>query len=107
MLFFAAAILVIGDRTVSAVLRLLGMVELLNPSSYHRGKRVYGKARHRDAVRSSHRHTVYRYGHKWIVLTVLVDMPYTNRPFALPFLIGLYRDKNTNAAEGHRHKTPG
>jgi hypothetical protein len=29
-----------------------------------RGKKVYGKARHRDAVRSSHSHTVFRYGHK-------------------------------------------
>ena len=129
--FFAAAILTVGDRTVSHVLRLLSLIERVNPSTYHRlfshrrwdsrplayaiakfvldrfiphgtvsvcgdetvdghfGKKVYGKARHRDAVRSSHSHTVYRYGHKWIVLSVLVDLPYTGRPFALPILVAL------------------
>ncbi len=148
ILFFAAAVIVIGDRTVSSVLRLVALIEPINPSTFHRlfshrrwasnplakcviafilnrfvpegevrvvgdetvdghrGKKVYGKARHRDAVRSSHSHTVYRYGHKWIVLAILIELPYTNRPFALPILVGLYRDKKTNAAEGRRHKTP-
>lgn len=146
--FFAAAILTVGDRTVSNILRLLGLIEKINPSTYHRlfshrrwnsrplayaiakfvlersvppgtvrvcgdetvdghrGEKVYGKARHRDAVRSTHSHTVYRYGHKWIVLAVLVDLPYTNRPFALPILVALYRSKQCNTQEGRRHKTP-
>ena len=148
VLFFAAAILTVGDRSVSRVLRLLSLIEKVNPSTYHRlfshrrwqsrplayaitkfvldrfaangvvrvcgdetvdghrGKKVYGKARHRDAVRSSHSHTVYRYGHKWIVLAILVDLPYTNRPFALPVLVALYRSKQGNTAEGRCHKTP-
>mgnify|MGYP001556246564 CR=1 FL=1 len=148
ILFFAAAILVLGDQTVAAVLRLLQLIEPLNPSTYHRvfshrrwstrrlafiiarfvldrfcqegtvrvvgdetvdghrGKKVYGKARHRDAVRSSHSHTVYRYGHKWIVLAVLVDLPYTSRPLALPILIALYRDKKTNHAKDGLTKHP-
>lgn len=72
----------------------------------HRGKKVYGKARHRDAVRSSHSHTVFRYGHKWIVLAILIELPGCSRPFALPILVALYRDKATNAREGRRHKTP-
>jgi hypothetical protein len=147
ILFFAAAILVVGNRTVSAVLRLLSLVESVNPSTYHRllshrrwpakelakliahyaikrfapdgfikvvgdetvdghrGKKVYGKARHRDAVRSSHSHTVFRYGHKWIVLAILIEHPYTRRPFALPVLVALYRDKNTCTVERRRHKT--
>lgn len=148
ILFFAAAIVVVGDRTVSAVIRLLAIFEPVNPSTYHRlfshrrwssrslgrviarfvidrfcpdgiirvcgdetvdghrGKKVYGKARHRDAVRSSHSHTVYRYGHKWVVLAVLVDLPYTSRPMALPLLVALYRDRKTNQSEGRAHKTP-
>lgn len=146
--FFAAAILTVGDRTVSNVLRLLSLIEKLNPSTYHRlfshrrwksrplayasakfvldrfaphgtirmcgdetvdghrGKKVFGKARHRDAVRSSHSHTVYRYGHKWVVLAILIDLPYTNRPFALPILVALYRSKQCNEQQGRRHKTP-
>jgi hypothetical protein len=148
ILFFAAAVLVVGDRTVSGVLRLLHLIKPLNPSTFHRlfshrkwsshrfariiagfvvdqfcpngkiqivgdetvdghrGKKVYGKARHRDAVRSSHSHTVYRYGHKWVVLAVLVELPYTSRPIALPLLVALYRDKKTDSAEGRKHRTP-
>jgi hypothetical protein len=148
ILFFAAATLVIGDRTVSAVLRLLCLIEPLNPSTYHRlfshrnwsashfakiiarfvinrfspdgvirlvgdetvdghrGKKVYGKGRHRDAVRSSHSHTVFRYGHKWVVLAILVELPYTSRPIALPLLVTLYRNQKTNTAEKRKHRTP-
>ena len=148
ILFFAAATLVLGDRTVSSVLRLFSLIEPLNPSTYHRlfshrqwsaprfariiagfvidrfcpkgvirlvgdetvdghrGKNVSNKARHRDAVRSSHSQMVYRYGHKWVVLAILVDLPYTSRPMALPLLIALYRDRKTNTAEGRKHRTP-
>lgn len=148
ILFFAAAILVAGNKTVSNVLRLLALIEPLNHSTFHRlfsyrnwsshrfakviaqfvvdrfckkgmirivgdetvdghrGKRVYGKARHRDAVRSSHSHTVYRYGHKWVVLAILIELPYTSRPMALPLLVALYRDQKTNSAEGRKHRTP-
>jgi hypothetical protein len=148
ILFFLAAILTTGDRTVSNVLRLLSLIETVNPSTYHRlfshrrwkshplayvlakfvlerfmprgvvricgdetvdghrGKKVYGKARHRDAVRSANSHTVFRYGHKWVVLAILIQLPYTNRPFALPILVALYRSKQCNADEGLRHKTP-
>jgi hypothetical protein len=143
-----AAVLVCGDRTVSAMVRLLGWIDRVNPSTYHRvlshrrwnatrlakiivrfivnqyaaegairicgdetvdghrGKRVYGKGRHRDAVRSSHSHTVFRYGHKWVVLAILVQLPLCGRPFALPVLVALYRDPKTDRQEGRRHKTP-
>lgn len=57
----------------------------------HPGRKVYGKARHRDPVRSSHAYTAWRYGHKWIVLAVLVPFPFASRPWALPVLIDLYR----------------
>src|ERR1700753_1588176 len=38
----------------------------------HKGPKVYGKARHRDPVRSTHSYTAFRYGHKWVVLAILV-----------------------------------
>ncbi|PSP17941.1 MAG: hypothetical protein BRC58_04820 [Cyanobacteria bacterium QS_8_64_29] len=34
-------------------------------ATQHRGKRVFGKDKHRDAVRSSQSHTVWLWGHKW------------------------------------------
>jgi hypothetical protein len=49
----------------------------------HRGKNVHGKARHRDPVRSSHSYTAYRYGHKGVVLAILVRFPFTSRLWAL------------------------
>ena len=70
----------------------------------HRGKKVFGKGRHRDAVRSSHSYTAFRYGHKWVVLAVLVRFPGTSRRWALPVLAVLYRNKDKSGKR--RHKTP-
>src|SRR2546421_7191360 len=35
-------------------------------AAQHRGKKVYGKARHRDGCRSSHTHQVWLWGHCWV-----------------------------------------
>jgi hypothetical protein len=72
----------------------------------HKGKHVYGKARHRDPVRSTHSYTAFRWGHKWVVLTLLVSFPFATRPWALPVLIALYRSEEANRRLGRRHKTP-
>jgi hypothetical protein len=72
----------------------------------HRGTKVYGKACHRDAVRSTHSFTAYRWGHKWVVLSILVQFPFATRRWALPILVVLYRSKEWNQRHGRRHKTP-
>jgi hypothetical protein len=72
----------------------------------HRGAKVYGKALHRDAVRSSHSYTAFLWGHKWVVLAILVQFPFAARPWALPVLVALYRSKEDNRRLGRRHKTP-
>ena len=72
----------------------------------HKGKRVHGKARHRDPVRSSHAYTAWRYGHKWVVLAVLVKFPFAARRWALPVLADLYRTPEVSKAGGIRHHTP-
>jgi hypothetical protein len=72
----------------------------------HRGKKVYGKGCHRDAVRSTHSFTAYRWGHKWVVLAILVTFPWSPRPWALPILVALYHPKDWNLKHGRRHKTP-
>lgn len=83
-------ILICGDDTVTQ----------------HPGKQVYGKGRHRDAVRSTHSYTAWRWGHKWVVLAILVQLPGLNRPWALPVLCALYRTPEENKKRGRRHKTP-
>lgn len=72
----------------------------------HPGVKVYGKGCHRDPVRSTHSFTAYRWGHKWVVLMVLVPFPFTSRRWALPLLVALYQPPKQNEAQGRRHKTP-
>ncbi len=86
----ADTVRLVGDDTVSA----------------HPGRKVYGKARHRDPVRSSHSYTAWRWGHKWVVLAVLVHFPFAHRPWALPVLVALYRSPQDNQRRRRPHKTP-
>jgi DDE superfamily endonuclease len=72
----------------------------------HRGEKVYGKGRHRDPVRSTHGYTAWRWGHKWVVLAVLVKFPFASRPWALPVLVALYRTSEWAQEHHRRHKTP-
>src|SRR5436305_8944425 len=72
----------------------------------HPGDNVFGKGCHRDPVRSTHSHTAFRWGHKWVVLTVLVRFPRARRLWALPVLVTLYRSAADNRQAGRRHKTP-
>jgi hypothetical protein len=67
-------ILVAGDDTVDE----------------HRGAKVYGKGCHRDPVRSTHSYTAFRWGHKWVVLAILVQFPFATRAWAMPVLTALY-----------------
>jgi len=72
----------------------------------HPGDKVFGKGCHRDPIRSTHSYTAFRWGHKWVVLSVLVRFPFTRRPWALPLLVALYRSEADNRKAGRRHKTP-
>ena len=148
VLLALAAILTLGGRTITNLLRILGALAPGHPSSYHRvfsrdrwslsrlarryvtavlgrfvpggpillagddtvtehpGPHVYGKGRHRDPVRSTHSYTAFRWGHKWVVLALLVPVPWATRRWALPLLVALYRPKEENQNHGRRHKTP-
>ena len=72
----------------------------------HKGKKVYGKGCHHDALRSTHSHMVWVWGHKWVVLGINVQFPFACRPWALPVLCALYRPEALDREEGRRHKTP-
>lgn len=72
----------------------------------HKGKHVYGKGCYHDACRSTHRHLVWVWGHKWVVLAIHVKFPFCSRPWALPVLCALYRPEELNQQERRRHKTP-
>src|SRR5207248_2906955 len=148
ILLALAAILVLGGRTITNLLRCLDALAPGHPSSFHRvfsrdrwrslvlarryihrvlarfvpqgpialagddtvtehpGPHVYGKGCHRDPVRSTHSFTASRWGHKWVVLAVLVRFPFATRPWALPLLVALYRPEDQDRRGQRRHKTP-
>ena len=72
----------------------------------HTGDNVYGKGCHRDAVQSSKAYTAFCWGHKWVVLAILVKFSFATRPWALPVMAALYRSKEWYKTHGRRHKTP-
>ena len=86
-----------------------GPIELAGDDTVteHPGPHVYGKGCHRDPVRSTHSFTAYRWGHKWVALTVLVKVPWATRRWALPVLIALYQTPGKRTAgksDGTRHR---
>jgi hypothetical protein len=100
----------LGRGLAAAILQLIPpddpvLVPMDDTTAQHRGKKVYGKGCHHDAVRSSHTHVVWRWGHRWVVLAISVKFPFTSRRWALPVLAALYRPKELNEAEGRRHQT--
>jgi hypothetical protein len=75
----------------------------------HTGRCVYGKACHRDAVRSGKgAPNVKKWGHRWVVLAIVVKLPFCPRPWALPILCALYhKQERSGAAKTTRPcKTP-
>ena len=68
-----------------------------------KGPKVFGRGKHRDAVRSSAKKVVNLFGHKWVVVCVNVRITGSSRNWALPVAVGLYRSPETS---GSRHKTP-
>ena len=63
------------------------------------GPKVFGIASHLDAVQSTRKRRVFSFGHCWVVLAVVVQVPFSRRLWALPVLFRLYRrqadcDKN-------------
>ena len=101
----------LGRTLAAAILALIPpdqpvLVPMDDTTVQHRGKKVYGKGCHRDAVRSTHSLVVWRWGHKWVVLAIAVKFPFARCRWALPVLAALYRPEELNRQEGRRHKTP-
>jgi hypothetical protein len=72
----------------------------------HNGRKIYGKACHRDAVRSGRGWTVRKWGHRWVVLSILVKLPFASRRWALPVLCALYLPPAMSSKDKRHHKAP-
>jgi DDE superfamily endonuclease len=72
-----------------------------------KGPRVFGLGTHVDAVRSTKKYRVFTFGHCWVVLAVLIRVPFSRRAWALPVLFRLYRNVKECQKNGatYRKKT--
>ena len=68
------------------------------------GPRVMGVAMHHDAVRSSHGHHAVTAGHKWVILSLALRLPFSQHAVALPLLSALYSTQKH--ARRNRQKRP-
>ena len=69
-----------------------------------KGPHVFGIGSHLDAVRSTKRQLIFCFGHCWVVLAVLVNVPFSRRAFALPLLLRLYRNKKECEKKGQTYR---
>ena len=58
------------------------------------GKKIKARGIYRDAVRSSHSHTVKCSGVRWLSVMLLTEVPFAKRVWALPFLTLLCPSKS-------------
>ncbi len=146
LVLVVGAILAPGKRTVSAILRVMGLSRANNYQNYHRvlnravwssrqasyillrhliavfapmgplvmgiddtierrrGKRIAARGIYRDPVRSSDEHFVKASGLRWLSLMLLVQIPWAQRTWALPFFTVLAPSERYHQERGKRHK---
>jgi hypothetical protein len=104
-------------NTLSAAKILLGLIVSVIPATWplivlvdetierRKGNKIKAKGCYRDAVRSSHKKVIHCFGLKWIAMMAVVPLPWSQRPWALPFLTVLAPPKSYNKAQNKQHKT--
>lgn len=70
-----------------------------------RGKQIKYKGWFRDPILSTKEHVVKSLGIRWICLAVLVPVPWSQRPWALPFMTVLAPGEKTSTRLNKRHRT--
>jgi hypothetical protein len=69
------------------------------------GRMISRRSHHRDPIASSGSQLVVASGLRWIVLAAVVAVPWSDRPWALPFLSVLAPSAKVDARDGRRHRT--
>lgn len=101
----------VGHWLVQRILMLAGpgavRIVLDDTVAAKKGRHVFGLGTHVDAVRSTKLYRVFVFGHCWVVLAVLVHVPFSSRTWALPVLFRLYRNVEECKKNGavYRKKT--
>lgn len=69
-----------------------------------KGPKVFGIGSHLDPVRTTKAFKVFCFGHVWVILAVVVSVPFSKRPWALPILFRLYRNKKEATRKGSNYQ---
>ena len=69
-----------------------------------RGKKIEAKGIYRDPVRSSRSHFVKTSALRWVCVTLLAEVPWASRVWALPFVCSLAPSERYAREQGKRHK---
>lgn len=94
---------------VSTFVALDGGVEVVIDETLERrwGPKLTKRGHYRDPLLSSKGQSVSNSGLRWVVLALVVRLPWTHRPWALPFLSLLVTPPKVSTSQGWRHKTVG
>jgi hypothetical protein len=86
-----------------------GTLELVIDETLERrwGSKISKRGHDRDSALSSRKRSVSSAGLRWIVMAVVVTLPWTKQRCALPFLCVLATPPEVSASLGKRHKTVG
>lgn len=86
-----------------------GTLELVIDETLERrwGSQIRKRGHYRDSMLSSRKRSVSSPGLRWIVMAVVVTLPWTKQRCALPFLCVLTATPEVSASLGKRHKTVG
>ena len=71
------------------------------------GSKISKRGHYRDSALSSRKRSVSSPGLRWIVMAVVVSLPWTKQRWALPFLCVLATTPEVSERLGKRHKTIG
>jgi hypothetical protein len=69
-----------------------------------KGPKIRAKGIYRDPIRSSHSHFVKATGLRWVCVTLLAEVPWARRVWALPFLCALAYSERYAKECAKRHK---
>src|SRR5918993_3226068 len=70
-----------------------------------RGRKIEAKGIYRDPVRSSHSHLIKTSALRWVCVTLLAEVPWASRVWALPFLCALAPSERYTTERDRRHKS--
>lgn len=101
---FAAKVLL--GRLVAVLPRGVPLQILVDETMERRkGAKIRTKGVFRDAVRSSRKKVVHCYGLRWVAMMLLVPVPWSRRPWALPFFTVQAPSEKTCRKLGKPHKS--